>query len=119
MFVQSLDDRRDTIRVNFITDVSVTLPRQDTTIRGELKDLCMNGMSIHTMEQVEVGAHCMVKILVNGLYSQLIVNKLEGEVIRSERGVMAIKFRHRFHWLPLFHGYGFQRQKNNGSGIFN
>lgn len=98
MFVQSPDDRRDTIRVNFITDVSVTLPRQDTTIRAKLRDLSMSGMSIHTMKQVAAGSPCTVKILLNGRYSQLVVNKLEGEVMRSEPGIMAIQFRHKFNW---------------------
>ncbi len=119
MFVQSLDDRRDTIRVNFITDVSITLPRQDTTIRGELRDLSMSGMAINTMEQVEAGSPCTVKMLINGLYSQLVINKLEGKVMRSEPGIMAIKFRYKFNWQPLFHGYGCRRQNNHGSLVFN
>ncbi|VAW40907.1 hypothetical protein MNBD_DELTA04-1065 [hydrothermal vent metagenome] len=118
MFVQSLDDRRDTIRVNFITDVSVNLPRQDMTIRGELRDLSMSGMSIQTREQVATGSPCTVTILINGLYSQLVVNKLEGEVMRSEPGIVAIKFRHKFNWQPLFHGYGCHGRKNHGSLVF-
>jgi len=105
MFVQDLDDRRDTIRINFITDVSVTFHEQNKIIRGELINLSMSGMSLHTMAQFHVGSPCTVKILINGRYSHLVVNKLEGEVVRSEPDMMAIKFKHRFQWLALFHVY--------------
>ena len=54
---------------------------------------------------MEIGTQCISAILIRDRYSELVIKDVEGEIVRSSEGEIAIKFQHRFEWLALFHVY--------------
>jgi len=114
MFIQEINDRRDAVRINFVADTTVTLAPESKIIHGRLKNLCIDGMSFDTDEQVPAGTLCSVEILVKDRNSHLSINNIDAKIVRSTNDVseMAIKFLHHFEWLALFHVYSSKSAKN-------
>ena len=98
-------DRRRSVRLDFVSDVIVQSVNGDKITKGELVNLGIGGMSIRTPVLLKTGSKCVSAILIKDRYSQLVIKDVEGEVVRSSDGEIAIKFNHRFEWLALFHVY--------------
>lgn len=98
-------DRRQSVRLDFASEVIVRTVKGDKYVKGELINLGIGGMSLKTPILLEHGAKCESAILIKDKYSQLVIKDVTGEVVRSNDGEMAIKFHHRFEWLALFHVY--------------
>ncbi|HER62790.1 MAG TPA: PilZ domain-containing protein [Desulfobacteraceae bacterium] len=98
-------DRRQSVRLDFVSDVIVRSAKGDKIIKGELINLGIGGMSLKTPVLLDNGLECIAAILIKDTYSQLVIKDVEGVVVRSSDGEIAIKFKHRFEWLALFHVY--------------
>lgn len=98
-------DRRQSTRLNFVSDVIVRSIKGDKIIKGELINLGIGGMSLRTPILLDNGVQCVSAILIKDRYSQLVIKDVKGEVVRACDGEIAIKFSHRFEWLALFHVY--------------
>ena len=98
-------DRRRSMRLDFVSDVIVRSVEDDKIIKGDLINLGIGGISLKTPLLLDNGTKCVVAILIKDQYSQLVIKDVEGEVVRSNIGEIAIKFNHRFEWLALFHVY--------------
>lgn len=105
MFIQDLNDKRHSVRVNYIADATVVFKPDNRTFQGRLKNLSIDGVLLQTEEVAAEGAFCTVTIVVAGCRSRLIIDDIEGEVVRSAPGEMGVKFLHPFEWLALFHVY--------------
>jgi hypothetical protein len=105
MFIQDLNDKRHTVRVNFVADATVTFNPDNGSLQGRLKNLSIDGILLHTEEVAAEGTPCTVTIVVPDLHSRLIIDDLAGKVVRSGPGEMGIKFLYPFAWLALFHVY--------------
>lgn len=105
MFIQDLDDKRNTVRVNFIAEATVVFEEGGRTLRGRLKNLSIEGILLETDEDAAEGALCTVSIVLRDRHSRLTIDELAGAVVRSPGGEIGIKFRHPFAWLTLFHVY--------------
>ena len=104
MIIQEMGERRESVRLNFVTDVVVSL-KPDTKINGRLINLGMGGMSFASSEQVDIGTPCSVEIILPDKNSRLIIQDVKGDVVRCDGSEIAIRFWHRFEWLALFHVY--------------
>jgi len=104
MIIQEMGERRESVRLNFVTDVIVRA-EPDKEIKGRLIDLGMGGMSVGSSEQIEAGTPCSVEIIVPDKNSKLSIQDIQGDIVRCDGGEIAIRFRHRFEWLTLFHVY--------------
>lgn len=105
MFIQDLNDKRHSVRVNYVADATVVFKQDNRTFQGRLKNLSIDGILLQTEEVAVEGAQCTVSIGVAGSHSRLIIDDLDGEVVRSTTGELGVKFRHPFEWLALFHVY--------------
>lgn len=105
MFIQDLDDKRHSVRVNFNADATVIFKLDNRSLQGRLKNLSIDGILLETEETAGEGTPCTVKIIVPDRHSRLSIDDLAGEVVRSAPGEMGIKFLHPFEWLALFHVY--------------
>ena len=99
------EDRRGSMRLDFVSDVIVRSAEGDKIIKGDLINLGIGGISLKTPILLDKGTKCVVAILIKDQYSQLVIKDVVGEVVRSSDGEVAIKFIHRFEWLALFHVY--------------
>jgi len=98
-------DRRQSVRLDFVSDVIVRSKKDDKIIKGELINLGIGGMSLKTPYLFDNGTKCVTAICIRDRYSELVIKDVEGEIVRSSDEEMAIKFHHRFEWLALFHVY--------------
>ena len=105
MFIQDLNDKRHSVRVNYVADATVVFKQDSRTFQGRLKNLSIDGILLQTEEVAAEGAACTVTIVVADSHSRLIIDDLDGEVVRSAPGEMGVKFLHPFEWLALFHVY--------------
>lgn len=105
MFIQDLNDKRHSVRVNYVADATVVFKQDGGTFQGRLKNLSIDGILLQTEEVAAEGAACTVTIVVVDCHSRLIIDDIEGEVVRSAPGEMGVKFLHPFEWLALFHVY--------------
>lgn len=107
-------DRRQSVRLDFISDVIVRSAKGDKITKGELINLGIGGMSLRTPILLDNGSKCISAILIKDKFSQLVIKDVEGEVVRSSDGEIAIKFNHRFEWLALFHVYHSKSEEEEG-----
>ena len=98
-------DRRQSVRLDFVSDVIVRSVNGDQFVKGELINLGIGGMSLKTSTILEKGEKCVAAILIKDQFSQLVIKDVDCYVVRSTNGEMAVKFEHRFEWLALFHVY--------------
>ena len=98
-------DRRQSVRLDFASDVIVRSINGDKFVKGELINLGIGGMSLKTSSLLEKGEKCIAAILIKDKYSQLVIKDVNCEVVRSDAGEIAVRFEHRFEWLALFHVY--------------
>lgn len=98
-------DRRQSVRLDFVSEVIVRSVKGDKFIKGDLINLGIGGMSVRTPVLLDNGSKCVAAILIKDKYSELVIKDVEGEIVRSNDGEIAIKFNHRFEWLALFHVY--------------
>jgi hypothetical protein len=105
MFIQDLDDKRHSVRVNFVADATVIFKPDSRSLQGRLKNLSIDGVLLQTEETAVEGTPCTLTIVVPDRHSRLIIDDLAGEVVRSAPGEMGIKFLYPFAWLALFHVY--------------
>lgn len=105
MFIQDLNDKRHSVRVNYVADATVVFKPDNRSLQGRLKNLSIDGILLETEEMEAEGTPCTVTIIVPDRYSRLLIDNLAGEVVRSASGEMGIKFLHPFEWLALFHVY--------------
>ncbi|MHB8788537.1 MAG: PilZ domain-containing protein [Desulfobulbaceae bacterium] len=105
MFIQDLNDKRHSVRVNYIADATVSFKQDNRTFQGRLQNLSIDGILLQTEEVAAEGTPCTMTIVVPGSHSRLIVDDLAGEVVRSAPGELGIRFLHPFAWLALFHVY--------------
>ena len=113
-FIQEVDDRRDSVRKNFVADITVNIGQENKSLHGRLKNPSIDGMSVASSETIKAGAVCSVEIVVKDRNSKLFINNIVGEIVRSskETGELAIQFRHHFEWLALFHVYSCKSAEN-------
>lgn len=105
MFIQDLNDKRHSVRMNFVAEATVTFKPEKRTVQGLLKNLSIDGVLLQTEEEAAAGTPCTVAIVVPDRHSRLIIDDLAGEVVRGASGEMGIKFLAPFEWLALFHIY--------------
>ncbi len=104
MTIQEMGERRESVRLNFVTDVVVRV-EPDREVTGRLIDLGMGGMSFQSSEQLEKGTPCMIEIIIPDKNSKLLIQDIKGDVVRCHDGEIAVRFWQRFEWLALFHVY--------------
>lgn len=93
MHHQKGNDRRHGVRVEFGTEVEVTVASDDLErkYRGSSKDLSLRGIYIKTDNKLELETRCSVEIKLVGVQEELIL-KMEGHVVREDEAGFAIYF---------------------------
>lgn len=95
-------ERRMCTRTPFPTDVTLRLKNVDTGIRAELRDISLSGMFVRIDQLLPVGTACTMEIRVTGKHSRLLLEDIEGEVVRQEEQGIGIQLTFRMEWIVLF-----------------
>lgn len=72
---------------------------------GILRDISINGLFVEMDQCPAVGSQCVVTLYFEGDHSRLVVENVNGLIVRDEPKGVAIKFDNRLEWfvlIPLF-----------------
>jgi hypothetical protein len=98
-------ERRSCTRTPFLTDVTLRLGDVDTGIEAVLLDISISGMFIRIDQIIPVGTLCTIEIRVTGNHSRLLLEDIQGEVVRQDEHGVAIHFDSKMEWFIIFKVY--------------
>jgi hypothetical protein len=103
--IEEFQERRKGTRTPFITEVILSFNDGQADIVGELQDISIFGLFLETDRAVAAGSSCTVRIVVSAKNSRLIIQDIEGSIVRSDRRGLGIQFEARFEWYVIFKIY--------------
>ncbi len=109
------DERRQCTRTPFLATVLISTDLEHLEIKADLRDISISGMYVELEQNISVGTVCSSRIIIEGKHSRLILDDIQGEVVREEEGGVAIRFASNMEWFVLFKIYT-QFSKNALSG---
>ena len=68
---------------------------------GVTRDINTFGVYVEMTNSLAVHTYCELKIVIEGMHSQLIIESLPGKIARKDNNGIAVIFRYDFEWLPL------------------
>ena len=107
MFMNSLNEKRETTRLTIETEVTLSDSKQNLFI-GKIRNLSATGALIETDEHLELNQKYRLSINLQGDSSNLLIDNLFATVVRNESNMVGVKFTDAMEWLTLFYVY---RQK--------
>ncbi|MFH0783400.1 MAG: PilZ domain-containing protein [Pseudomonadota bacterium] len=99
------NNRRTSFRMPFVSKMDCRAKGSEKIHAGALRDVSINGLFADMDEYPPDGAECVVHIYFEGDHSRLVIENLNGKIVRSDPGGVAIKFDKRLEWfvlIPLF-----------------
>ncbi len=85
------EDKRRKIRVEFRTQVFLTVGASEIHVEGSSRDLSLNGIFIRTEESIPVESKCNVKVILSGMDDGLSL-QMQGCIVRNDSSGVAVTF---------------------------
>lgn len=105
-FKQDIDDRRTGVRLRFSTLVYLRPSGSKDVFEGESMDVSVSGMVVDCLVPSNLlNNKCSIKIVFPGTHSNLIIEDLEGTLVRTGDELTAINFHKPLEWFLLFPVY--------------
>ncbi len=98
------NEKRKRLRLNYTTQVLLTLKDTDETIDATLTDISMNGMHVNASKELPLDTKCDIKIILTGKGSTLTL-EIPGLIARSGNDGLGIHFQNDMEWWPIFSMY--------------
>lgn len=98
-------ERRMCTRAPFLTDVALRLGNADTVVNADLVNISISGMFVRIDQKIPMGTDCTIEIKVSGKHSRLLLEDIQGEVVRQDEHGIAIHFTSKMEWFVLFNIY--------------
>lgn len=113
-------ERRQCTRAFFSTRAQVLLDSGHTIIEGKLQDISIIGMFIETNASIPVGSSCSIQIIISAQNSRLILEDIQGVIVRSVDNGLGIQFTSNMEWFVIFKIYThFSGHTSAGQGFEN
>ena len=113
-------ERRQCIRAFFSTRAQVLLDSGHTIIEGKLQDISIIGMFIEANASIPVGSACSIQIIISAQNSRLILEDIQGIIVRSVDTGLGIQFTSNMEWFVIFKIYThFSGHAPGGQGFEN
>ena len=101
-----LNDRRNAVRLTFRVHVTILIDEDGSVFKGWSSNVSVAGVAIDfEIPGQFLQQKCRVRILFPGEYSNLVIEDLEGIVIRGDKSSAAISFLRPLEWFLLFPVY--------------
>jgi len=109
-FKQDINDKRNSIRLDFKVPVELYSTESGRCLKGELENLSVHGMLVQlhddtTRIAVETKRSFMARIVFPGKGSSLMIDNLQATVIRIENNMLGMEFSEPLEWFLLFNVY--------------
>ena len=99
------DDKRLCRRICFSAGVELQTKDRKDVLHGTMTDISMFGMFVLVDETIPVDSVCTITITIPARNSNLVLNGLEGVVVRQGNGGLGIHFTESMEWYALFNVY--------------
>lgn len=97
-----LDDRRATLRMPFVSKAICKVDNIHQNFFGMLRDISTFALFMEIEENRPAAcSQCEITIVFDGDHSCLTIDKVIGEVVRSDKDGVAVRFYEKFEWLIL------------------
>ena len=103
--MEELQERRQCTRTSFSTRAQVLLDNGHTIIEGELQDISIVGMFIETGARIAIGSSCSIQIIISAQHSRLILEDIQGVIVRTDDSGLGIHFTSNMEWFVIFKIY--------------
>lgn len=84
-------ERRNGVRVDFATKVSITVGFKQTKYAGDSRDISLRGVFLNTDDILEMNTDCGIEIRLPGAQEDIVIS-LKGHIVRKEEAGYAIYF---------------------------
>lgn len=102
----NLQERRQCTRTLFSTRAQVLLDDGQTIIEGELQDISIVGMFIAARRtEIAIGSSCSIQIIISAEHSRLILEDIQGVIVRVADNGLGIEFTSNMEWFVIFKIY--------------
>jgi hypothetical protein len=89
---QNNDERRQSLRVDFKTEIILKTPSQSYRLEGNSRDISQKGVYIYTAEEIPVETVCEVTLILTGAVPPITLN-ITGKVVRKTEDGIGIEFK--------------------------
>ncbi len=105
-FKQSVDDRRVGGRIASQIRVIVMPREDDRQFEGWSRNVSVTGLALNfEIPHQYLQQNCTVRIILSGQHSDLVIDKLEGVIVRAGKRTAAVTFLKPLEWFLLFSVY--------------
>ncbi len=106
-------------RTPFLTDVTLRSGDADPGVQADLVNISISGMYVRIDHLLPVGTACTMEIRVTGKHSGLLLEDIQGEVVRQDREGVGIHFTSQMEWFVLFTIYTHycRQEMEKGEGL--
>lgn len=101
----NLQERRQCTRTRFSTRAQVLLDDGQTIVEGELQDISIVGMFIAARTDIAIGSPCSIQIIISAEHSRLILEDIQGVIVRVAGNGLGIEFTSNMEWFVIFKIY--------------
>lgn len=98
-------DRRETFRMVFQPEAVCRLNENNISYTGKIRDISMLSLFLEVENCPAISGKCDARIILKRQHSRLIIDNLEGSIIRSDDQGIAIQFDQPLEWfnvVPLY-----------------
>lgn len=98
-------ERRVCSRSLFFTGVTLRVTDMNIEIEADLLDISISGMYVRAGQLLPAGAFCTIVIKITGKHSTLLLEDIQGQVVRQDTEGLAIHFASPLEWFVVFKIY--------------
>ncbi len=102
-------ERRQSPRAQVLPTIICRLQSGDRYYEGSIRDMSVTGLFVELEEQLRVSDECEVEIILQGEYSSIKIEGLQGRVIRCDTRGCGIQFDGRLEWFSVVSTYFIRR----------
>ena len=95
------DERRISVRMPFVSKGFCHVHETDRKYCGMLRDISITGLFMEMNDGPGVGHQCDIDIVFEGKHSRLMIEKVGGIIMRSDKDGVAVHFDERLEWFVL------------------
>lgn len=99
--MQTPDDKRQRLRVDFKTSVALKFENPDQTLMAIMKNISMNGIFVETDQIIPLDKPCRIEVIITAPQSRLTI-ETHGFVSRHDPDGLGVKFKSDLEWFAFF-----------------
>ncbi len=114
--MQKRDDKRQRIRIDFETQVTLKFANPEQTILpATMKNISMTGIFVETDQVIAPDTPCRIDVIITAPHSRLTI-ETEGLVSRQDTEGLGVKFKNDLEWFAFFSIFSYYGRHHEKAG---